>query len=100
MQICPVPDEVSELLKQQTNYPDSANSIDALSEVCLQVLESSSSAIRFGAIDRIGFEILSQGINGLTTLLRTFRRHGPEQSAYFLLTPKRKSFIRKLALIE
>lgn len=99
-QFPPISEEVLELLKQQTNYPDSAKSIDAFSDVCLQVLESSSSPNKFGTIDRVRFEILSQGINGLTSLLRNFRRDGPEQSASFLLTPKRKSFIRKLALLE
>lgn len=96
----PVPDKVLELLKQQTNYPESANSISALSEVCLQVLDSSSTENKFGTIDRIRFEILTQGINSLTTVLRTFRRRGPEQSSTFLLTRKRKSFIRKLVFVE
>lgn len=99
-QFPPISEEVLKLLKQQTNYPDSANSIDAFSDVCLQVLESSSSSNKFGIINRFGFEIISMALTGLIHLSRTLLRRGPEQSSSFLLTRKRKSFIRKLALVE
>ena len=87
-------EEVLELLKELTNYPDAFNSIDTFSDICYKCLNTSKS--NMAMVDRITFGILSQSINVSRFLLRKFVAR-PEQSSTFTLTPMRKSFIRNLA---
>ena len=91
---------VAELLKEETNYPDSANSLDAFAKICLQVMDSSYVGNNSQLLPRIEYEIFSLGVNVLARLRRIRRNEGPEQSSSFLLTRQRRSFIRKLASVE
>lgn len=83
---------ILEILKQEENFPECRNSIDALAKVCLKVLETTRTAPSISLLDRLKYRWLASRVDRP-------RPSNLEQSSSFHLSEERKAWIDGLAPI-
>jgi hypothetical protein len=89
-----LPGGLLDILSKEANYPDCSSSLDRLARVCLDLLKSTSGHHRARGSARLKHELFAMG----QTLAMQARKHGkPEQSASFVLSPRRRRWINSLA---
>ena len=88
-------DEIKQVLLNETNYPDSNNSINKLVELCLDLKKEDKASSLVKSFYMVGFYTYGFVINSVMKIYRLIRRQ-TEQGSTFLLTKKNRRYIDSL----
>ena len=88
-------DEIKRVLLNETNYPDSNNSIDKMVELSLASMKENKVSSLMKTIYMIGFNIYGSVLDNAMKVYRFLNRRA-EQSSTFLMTKKNRAYIDSL----
>jgi hypothetical protein len=87
--------EIKQVLLNETNYPDSNNSIDKMVELSLASMKENKVSSLMKTIYMIGFNIYGSVLDNAMKVYRFLNRRA-EQSSTFLMTKKNRAYIDSL----
>ena len=88
-------DEIKQVLSNETNYPDSENSIDNMVKLCLVSMKKDQVSPFMKAVYMISFNIYGSLLNNVMIIYRFINRR-TEQGSTFLMTKKNRAYIDSL----